>query len=159
MACLVLLCNQHIAKRDKERASDVRVAHTPTVGAGYRAQLALMYNVSIRTPIQRLLRSGGLPPEATATRHYSMPGNSHPQALSCCVTGVCWRRFCQKEGWNNEELRREFSGLDHSLLQKTQAWFKHLHSVVKTVCNSSSRWPDAVVWAMRAHICRKTLIK
>ena len=95
MARLVLLCYQHIAKRDKERASDVRVAHTPTVGAGagYRAQLALMYNVSIRTLIQRLLRSGGLPPEATATRHNSMPGNSHPQALSCLVTGVCWRRF------------------------------------------------------------------
>ena len=53
MARLVLLCYQHIAKRDKERASDVRVAHTPTygVGAGYRAQLALMYNVSIRTLI------------------------------------------------------------------------------------------------------------
>lgn len=49
MACLVLLCYQHVAKGDKERASDVRVAHTPTAGAGagYRVQLALMYNASV----------------------------------------------------------------------------------------------------------------
>lgn len=100
MACLVLLCDQHVAKGDKERASDVRVAHTPTAGAGYRAQLALMYNASaMNTNAEATQKCGGgvLPPEAAATRHYSIPGNSQPQALSCYVTGVCWR-FCQKEG-------------------------------------------------------------